>query len=190
MKFPDVSIVLAFRDHEHLVGQACRNIAEYFSQHKRSFEIIAVDEGSGDNSHAVIALLRQEIPTLRAVVGKGYVTGAAQAQGKTLLLLNLETAVDLSPSLNEALARVLTDDIQMLLVAEHCLLCCRKQCQVLITEGLATRQVTERGLLKRGRARGFCTESYGPESRSLSDTGVGRVISALVPRSTGLHRAW
>lgn len=190
MKLLDVSIVLPFRDHEHLVGRASRSIAEHFARLGHSFEIIAVDEGSGDNSHAVLALLRQEIPNIRVVVGKGYAAGSAQAEGHTLLLVDLASAAQgLSPSIGQAVKRVVSGDLDMQLVAEHLLVCGRKQSLVLLRAGLAKRRLTERALLRRGRARGLVTETYGPEMRDLSGTGLGRILTALLPRATGLHRA-
>lgn len=190
MKFVDVSIVVPFRDHEHLVGRASRSIAEHFTQLGHRFEIIAVDEGSGDNSHAVLALLRQEIPQLRVVVGKGYPTGAADAKGQVLLLIDLAVAAEgLSPSLGQAIERVVSGELDMQLVADHLLVCARKRSLRLITEGLSRRQRTARGLLKRGRAHGLITESYGPEVRRRTGTGLGRIVSAMVPRAAGLNRA-
>lgn len=186
-----VSIVLPFRDHEHLVGAASRSIAEHFDELGHSYEIIAVDEGSGDNSHAVLALLRQEIPALRVAVGKGYAAGTAQAEGQVLLLLDLSTASsELSPSIAQAVERVEAGELDMQLIAENLLVCDREKGLHLITEGLAKRQLSARGLLKRGRSSGLVTETYGPESRSLSDSGLGRIVSALVPRATGLHSVW
>jgi glycosyltransferase involved in cell wall biosynthesis len=190
MQFVDVSIVLPFRDHEHLVGRASRSIADHFKQLGRSFEIIAVDEGSGDNSHAVLALLRHEIPSLQVVVGKGYAAGSARASGKAMLLVELAAVAEgLTSSLSQAVESVLADNLDMQLVAEQLLVCERQVGMRLLTEGLAKRQRSPRGLLRRGRAKGLNTLSYGPESPRVSDTGLGRLISALVPRSTGLHRA-
>lgn len=190
MKSLAVSIVLPFRDDEHLVGRATRSLAEHFESLGHSFEIIAVDEGSGDNSHAVLALLRQEIPNLQVAVGKGYTTGAARAEGKALLLVELSAVAEgLTSSLSRALAAVLDDEVDMQLLAETMIVCNRQATLELLTEGLARRQRSARGLLVRGRALGLRTQSYGPECRSISDTGLGRLISALVPRGTGLHRA-
>lgn len=190
MQFVDVSIVLPFRDHEHLVGRASRSIANHFTQLGLSFEIIAVDEGSGDNSHAVLALLRQEIPSLSVVVGRGYAAGSARSKGTALLLVDLAAVAEgLTSSLSQAVESVLADDLDMQLVAEQLLVCRRPVALELLTEGLTRRQRSPRGLLRRGRAKGLNTLSYGPESSGLSDTGLGRIISALVPRSNGLHRA-
>jgi glycosyltransferase involved in cell wall biosynthesis len=190
MKSIAVSIVLPFRDDEHLIGRATRSLAEHFQSLDHSFEIIAVDEGSGDNSHAVLALLRHEIPNLQVVVGKGYATGSARAKGKALLLLELAAVAEgLTSSLSRALEAVLSDELDMQLVAEEMIVSERHATLKLLTEGLVRRQRSPRGLLVRGRDMGLRTQSYGPETRSMSDSGLGRIISALVPRGTGLHRA-
>ena len=189
MKFVDVSVIVPFRDHEHLVGSATRKLADYLVHLGHSFEIIAVDEGSGDNSHAVLALLRNEIPNLCVVVGSGYATGAAQAHGKALLLLDLVAIAEgLTASLSGALESILGEELQMQLVAEQLLVCHRVASGGLLTPGLTRRQRSPRGLLTRGHAKGLRTQSYGPATGSISGTGLGRVIAALVPRTTGLHR--
>lgn len=190
MQLVDVSIVLPFRDHEHLVGRASRSIAEHFTHLGRSFEIVAVDEGSGDNSHAVLALLRQEIPNLRVVVGKGYATGSAQSTGKSVVLMELSAVAEgLTPSLSRAVESILFGDLDMQLVAEQLLVCTRETSLSLLTEGLARRQRSPRGLVRRGQALGLNTLSYGPGSTGISDTGLGRIISAFVPRAAGMNRA-
>ena len=187
MKSLDVSVVLRFRDHEHLVGRASRRIAEYFSALGHSFEIIAVDEGSGDNSHAVLALLRQELGCLEVVVGKGYGAGAAKSQGRVMILVDLETiSEELSPSLTKALSQVWSGEIDLTLVAEHLLVCNRGQSGELIARGLAKRS-SERVLLQQAQASGLVTHSYCPEPRTGS--GLSRVLGALMPRSGDISRA-
>src|SRR5215468_7781736 len=61
----DVSVILPFGDDEEAVGIAVRRTAEHLRGLQLSFEILAIDEDSGDNSHAVLALLRAEVPELR-----------------------------------------------------------------------------------------------------------------------------
>ncbi len=190
MQLVDVSIVLPFRDHEHLVGRASRSIAEHFTGLGLSFEIVAVDEGSGDNSHALLALLRQEIPSLRVVVGQGYEAGSRKSVGKSVVLMEISIVAEgLTRSLSQAVESVLWGNIDMQLVAEHLLVCTRDSLLELQTAGLARRQRAPRSLIKRARAKGLNTRSYGPESSGLSNTGLRRIISALVPRAAGPHSA-
>ena len=56
-QIPDVSVVVPFADDEDVIGTAVRRLASHLTEREISFEIIAVDEDSGDNSHAILALL-------------------------------------------------------------------------------------------------------------------------------------
>ena len=190
MQFVDVSIVLPFRDHEHLVGSVTRHIAEHFSLLGYSFEIVAVDEGSGDNSHAVLALLRQEIPELHVVFGRGHAGGANRAVGQVLVLANLgAVSEDLTSSLSQAIARVLGGELDMQLVAEKLLVCQRICCLPLLSSALTRRQRSPTSLFRRGQAKGLATLSYGPEARVRSTTGLARLLSAVIPGTSDLHQA-
>src|SRR3569832_2960581 len=86
----DVSVILPFGDDEEAVGVAVRRTAEYLRNLGVAFELLAIDEDSGDNSHAVLALLRAEVPELRVTHapgrGRGVDVGAARAQGMLLLV--------------------------------------------------------------------------------------------------------
>ncbi|HET9620870.1 MAG TPA: hypothetical protein VFP84_05875 [Kofleriaceae bacterium] len=92
----DVSVVLPFGDDEETVGIAVKRTAEHLRRLELSFEILAIDEDSGDNSHAVLALLRAEVPELRVTHapgrGRGVDVGAARAQGTLLLVSTPDVA--------------------------------------------------------------------------------------------------
>lgn len=92
----DVSVILPFGDDEELVGIAVRRTAEHLRGLALSFEILAIDEDSGDNSHAVLALLRAEVPELRvthaSARGRGIDVGAARAQGTLLVVATPDVA--------------------------------------------------------------------------------------------------
>src|SRR5215467_3081217 len=92
----DVSVILPFGDDEEAVGIAVRRTAEHLRQLNLSFEILAIDEDSGDNSHAVLALLRAEVPELRVTHasgrGRGVDIGVARAQGTLLLVSTPDVA--------------------------------------------------------------------------------------------------
>lgn len=92
----DVSVILPFGDDEEAVGIAVRRTAEHFRNLGLAFEILAIDEDSGDNSHAVLALLRAEIPELRVTHapgrGRGVDVGASRAQGTLLLVSTPDVA--------------------------------------------------------------------------------------------------
>lgn len=186
MRSPGVTIVLPFRDHEHLVGRACRNLAEHFEGLEQGFEIIAVDEGSGDNSHAVLALLSQEIQGLKVMVGKGYGAGSKEAVGKIVVLTTPESAAaGISESLMSSLREVEAGRVQLQQVDENLLVCDGVAAQKVLAKSRSHRRGAERKLLRRARARGLTVRTYGPDDARSSS--VGRLLSAFRPRLSLLH---
>src|SRR5882757_10840516 len=110
----DVSVILPFGDDEEAVGIAVKRTAEHLRQLDLSFEILAIDEDSGDNSHAVLALLRGEVPELRVTHasgrGRGVDVGAARAQGTLLLVTTPDVAAASLDGVGEALRRLLANE--------------------------------------------------------------------------------
>ena len=93
----EVSAVVPFGDDEDVSGAAVHRLAAHLRELGLPFEILAVDEASGDNSHAVLALLRAQVPELRVLHapgrGRGFELGIARAQGHVLWLIDPQTAV-------------------------------------------------------------------------------------------------
>jgi acetylornithine deacetylase/succinyl-diaminopimelate desuccinylase-like protein len=110
----DVSVILPFGDDEEAVGIAVRRTAEHLRGLALSFEILAIDEDSGDNSHAVLALLRAEVPELRVTHasgrGRGVDVGAARAQGALLLVSTPDVASASLDGAGDACRRLLAGD--------------------------------------------------------------------------------
>ena len=110
----DVSVILPFGDDEEAVGIAVRRTAEHLRSLGLSFEILAIDEDSGDNSHAVLALLRAEVPELRVTHapgrGKGVDVGASRAQGTLLIVATPDVASASLDGVGEACRRLLDGD--------------------------------------------------------------------------------
>ena len=110
----DVSVILPFGDDEEAVGIAVRRTAEHLRGLGLSFEILAIDEDSGDNSHAVLALLRAEVPELRVTHapgrGKGVDVGVARAQGTLLVVSTPDVASASLDGVGEACRRLLAGD--------------------------------------------------------------------------------
>jgi len=110
----DVSVVLPFGDDEEAVGIAVRRTAEHLRGLGVSFEILAVDEDSGDNSHAVLALLRAQVPELRVTHaparGRGVDAGAARAQGTLLLVSTPDVASASLDGIGDAIRRLLANE--------------------------------------------------------------------------------
>lgn len=110
----DVSVILPFGDDEEAVGIAVSRTAAYLRALGVSFEILAIDEDSGDNSHAVLALLRAEVPELRVTHapgrGRGVDVGAARAQGTLLLVTTPDVASASLDGAGDACRRLLAGE--------------------------------------------------------------------------------
>src|SRR3954464_11468614 len=110
----DVSVILPFGDDEEAVGIAVKPPAEHLRGLGLSFEILAIDEDSGDNSHAVLALLRAEVPELRVTHapgrGRGVDTGAGRAQGTLLLIAPPDLASGWLGGAGDACRRLLSGE--------------------------------------------------------------------------------
>lgn len=110
----DVSVILPFGDDEEAVGIAVKRTAEYLRGLNMSFEILAIDEDSGDNSHAVLALLRADVPELRVTNapgrGRGVDVGVARAQGTLLLVSTPDVASASLDGAGDACRRLLAGE--------------------------------------------------------------------------------
>lgn len=109
----EVSVILPFGDDEEAVGVAVRRTADYLRGAGLRFEIFAIDEDSGDNSHAVLALLRADVPELRVTHatgrGRGVDVGAARAQGKVLVVTTPDVASASLDGVGDACHRLLAN---------------------------------------------------------------------------------
>jgi glycosyltransferase involved in cell wall biosynthesis len=87
---PEVSVVVAVGNVEDSIGKELRRVAEHLRELRRPFEIVAVNEGSWDNSFAVLRLLAAELPELRLLPGdcgnRAFLRGAVEARGAQLVL--------------------------------------------------------------------------------------------------------
>jgi len=110
----DVSVIMPFGDDEEAVGVAVRRTAEHLRGLGLRFEILAIDEDSGDNSHAVLALLRAEVPELRVTHapgrGRGVEIGAQRAQGALLLIATPDVASAALDGAGDACRRLLAGE--------------------------------------------------------------------------------
>jgi hypothetical protein len=109
-----VSVILPFGDDEEYVGIAVRRTAEHLRGLGLAFEILAIDEDSGDNSHAVLALLRAEVPELRVTHapgrGRGVDVGASRSQGVLLAVATPDVAAASLDGIGEACRRLLAGE--------------------------------------------------------------------------------
>lgn len=106
---PDISVVLAVRDDEEHVGHQIRTVARHLRALGHSFEIVAVNDASTDNSMSIATLLASSIPELRVlprnVAGRAFLRGTSEARGAVVVLLEAGRAVTFAP-LGWALSRL------------------------------------------------------------------------------------
>src|SRR5499427_4951836 len=110
----DISVILPFGDDEDVIGASVQRVAEHLRSLGLTFEILAVDEDSGDNSHAVLALLRADVPELRVTHahgrGRGVDSGAARAQGTLVIVATPDVASASLDGIADACHRLLAGD--------------------------------------------------------------------------------
>jgi glycosyltransferase involved in cell wall biosynthesis len=91
---PEVSVVVAVRNDEDLIGKAMRRLVEHMRELRQPFEVVAVNDGSWDTSFAVLKLLATEVPELRLsqgnVRGRAFLRGVSESRGGTVVLLDSE----------------------------------------------------------------------------------------------------
>lgn len=181
-EFVDLSVIVPFGDHEDVIGAAVRRVADNLRQQQVSFEILAVDEDSTDNSHAILALLRREVPQLRIsaapAAGRGFAIGSEQARGCALLLIEPRAASSTVAAIGRAVRRVLRRELDMAVVPGRFAVAHRTQC----LSALRGQRVADfRRLARRARARGLSVETYqlGGSSRSENRLGDGRLFRLL-----------
>ncbi len=108
-RVPEISVVVAVGDHEDSIGHEIRSIAAHLGRLGRPFEILAVNNGSSDNSFSIINLLIGSIPELcvlgRESAGRPFLRGASEARGDVVVLLDAGKPVSLAP-LGWALSRL------------------------------------------------------------------------------------
>jgi hypothetical protein len=106
---PDISVVLAIRNDEETVGHQVKAVVSHLRGLHRSFEVVAVNDGSRDNSLSIVNLLLPQMPELRLVgsnlAGRAFLRGAAEARGAVLILLEASRKVSFAP-LGWALSRL------------------------------------------------------------------------------------
>jgi hypothetical protein len=191
----DVSVVIPFADHEDLIGAACGRIARHLAELGLSFEILAVDEASGDNSHAVLGLLRRSLPPLRIIAGarpgRGFAMGSACARGRVLWLVEPHSALRSLAPFGRAHARVVRGELDLAVVRGRFSVVKRSRALGLVDAIAGSAGAFERRLVRRASSRGLNVESYevGSAERpivGLADRVRWRLAVAFgagVPRS-------
>ena len=106
---PEISVVLAVRDDEERIGHHVNAVAAHLRALGRVFEIVAVNDGSRDNTLPMLELLTARVPELRVIrasaAGRAFMRGAAEANGNVVILMEAARAISLAP-LGWALSRL------------------------------------------------------------------------------------
>jgi hypothetical protein len=106
---PEISVVLAVGNAEDKVGHQIRRVAGHLRRLGVSFEILAVNDGSSDNSLSIATLLATSVPELRVlsrnVSGRAFLRGTSEARGAAVVLLEASRTVSFAP-LGWALSRL------------------------------------------------------------------------------------
>jgi hypothetical protein len=179
----DVSVILPFGDDEEAVGVAVRRTAEYLRGLEVAFEILAIDEDSGDNSHAVLALLRAEVPELRVTHasgrGRGVDVGCARAQGALLLITTPDVASASLDGVAEACRRLLGQDGDAEVALGRYTIAHRIRSLVAVRGARLIGGAMHRRLAKRLQVRNLTVRIVAPMGVAAADraraTAVGRL---------------
>ena len=173
----DVSVIMPFGDDEELVGIAVRRTAEHLRTLGLSFEILAIDEDSGDNSHAVLALLRAEVPELRVTHapgrGRGVDVGAARAQGTLLVVTTADVASASLDGIGDACRRLLAGDGDAEVALTRYTIAHRVRSLVAFRGARLLGVAMHRRLAKRLQVRHLAVRLMGPTGVAAK-TAVGR----------------
>jgi len=104
-----ISVVVAVGDHEDSIGHVIRSVAAHLGRLGRSFEILAVNAGSSDNSLSIANILAGSMPELRVLgresAGRPFLRGSSEARGEVVVLLDAGRPASLAP-LGWALSRI------------------------------------------------------------------------------------
>ena len=175
----DVSVILPFGDHEEAVGIAVRRTAEHFRNLGLAFEILAIDEDSGDNSHAVLALLRAEVPELRVTHasgrGRGVDVGAARAQGALLLVSTPDVASASLDGAGDACRRLLAGESDAEVALARFTIAHRIRALPAFRGARLVGAAMHRRLAKRLQVRNLSVRIAGPTGVAAKKTAYGRL---------------
>jgi hypothetical protein len=176
----DVSVIVPFADHEDVIGTACGRVARHLGELGLSFEILAVDEASGDNSHAVLGLLRRSMPPLRIVAGarpgRGFAMGSACARGRVLWLLEPHSALRSLAPFGRAHARVSRGELDLAVVRGRFAVLKRARALGLVDAVHGMSGSFERRLVKRATGQRLVVEAYEVGGNALPGPGLAERV--------------
>jgi hypothetical protein len=182
----DISVIMPFGDDEEAVGVAVRRTAEHLRTLGLGFELLAIDEDSGDNSHAVLALLRAEVPELRVTHasgrGRGVDVGAARAQGTILVVATPDVASASLDGVGDACRRLLADDGDAEVVIGRYTVAHRVRALTAFRGARLVGAAMHRRLAKRLRIRNLAVRVVGGGVAANTDRRLGARLRAFARR--------
>jgi hypothetical protein len=155
----DLSVIIPFTDDEDAVGALVGRLAAHLRALGLGFEILAVDEGSGDNSRALLALVRERTPELVLLAARsaaGFATGAQAARGRALLLWDAAVRAPVGP-VGWACRQVSDDRADLVLLPGRFAVCRRTRAWHVLARTRGRGAAFERRLQRRALASGLRT---------------------------------
>jgi len=101
-KTPELSIVVPVYNEEEIIRDTISTIHNAMQQQGIQYEIVAVDDGSSDNSYEILLDMVKQFPQLQVFQtkkrGKGNAlkTGCLRSRGTMVLFMDADLSVDLS----------------------------------------------------------------------------------------------
>lgn len=183
----EVSVILPFGDDEDAIGPAVQRLAAELRQLGVTFEMLAVDEDSGDNSHAVLALQRARVPELRVIHaprrGRGADTGAGRAQGRVLWIIDPGKAIGSLTGAAQAIASVRDGQVDAVVMHGAFIVANRVRALPAITGVRGVRDARQRRMARRLAAEGLRLDVQRVEHEAPRP----RWFSAFLPRRAAGH---
>lgn len=112
-KATEISVIIPSLDEEESLPELCHWIEKVMSEHRFSYEILLIDDGSSDQSWEVIRKLNEKNPSIRGIrFGRNYGKSAAlnlgfkEASGNVVITMDadLQDSPDEIPALYQMIA--------------------------------------------------------------------------------------
>lgn len=162
MQSYELSAALLFQDDEDIIGTAIARLAECLRSQSLSFEIIAIDADSHDNSTALLALLRKQYPELRIATGQTrsqHLRAARLARGRVVCFLSPAAVLDRLESFAAAFQRVASGARDLVVVSDHFALARRANILAPLRGLRSHGRALPSALVNRVRRHGYTVES-------------------------------
>ena len=182
-----LSVILPFGDDEDVIGDSVRGAVELLRDTGMNYEIIAVDEDSGDNSHAVLAMMRRDVADLRVISAsarlRGVEAGVARAQGQALAVLAPSKRLH-TEGLLDAISRVRFDGVDIEIQLGRFLAANRVRAYDAFEHARLSGEALQKKFAKRAANRGLNVIVDGVRQTMTPPTPMARLRDAF-----GMRRA-